>query len=143
MKICPKCHAEVADNAKFCNVCGYSFEGAPATENFDHTSEFDKTEVSENKAFVLAAYIFGILGILLAVLVARDSAYVKFHVKQVINFYIAMFFCGFIMIVPIIGWIAAPIAMIVLAVVYLISVVKALMGKSEEMYIVRSIPFLR
>ena len=89
-------------------------------------------------------YLSGVVGIIVALLVSRDSAYIKFHVTQYVKFLIAFTLVSlitavlaFTVIVPIIG----GIALIVLLVCDIISFFKAASGKSVEMPIIRSINF--
>lgn len=73
MKNCPRCNAQMEDNAVFCQNCGFSVAQqaepqaqqpqynqyvaapAPVVDQYDHTAEFSAEDVSENK--LLAAVI--------------------------------------------------------------------------------------
>ncbi len=47
--------------------------------------EFNPKDISENKVSAMAAYLLGPLGIIIALLIARDSAYTAFHVRQALK----------------------------------------------------------
>lgn len=53
------------------------------TENY--RSEFTADDISENKVSAIAAYLLGPIGIIIALLIARDSAYTAFHVRQALK----------------------------------------------------------
>ena len=77
MKNCPRCNAQMEDNAVFCQNCGFSVAQqaepqaqqpqynqyaaapAPVVDQYDHTAEFSAEDVSENK--LLAAVIYVLL----------------------------------------------------------------------------------
>ena len=108
----------------------------------DHTAEFDPQDIAENKLFAILPYLFscvlGIIGIYV-----KDSAYVKFHIKNSIRFAIASILVLLLMIIPFLGWIAAAICEAVLGVVKIIAIVWAFQGKAKELPIISSIGFLK
>ena len=108
----------------------------------DHTAEFDAADVSDNKLFAISAYLFGFLGIIVALLV-KDSPYIKFHVKQALRLSIASVLCVVIMIVPILGWIVGGIMLFILTIVEIIAIVWAFQGKSKDLPIIEGIGFLK
>ena len=170
MKVCPTCGAQLEDTAQFCPNCGYNFgqaapQGAPVQQfqqdpnyqqpqyqqpqapvgydPFDHTSEFDYQDVSENKLFAILMYFTAVIGIIIALLVNKDSAYLKFHIRQIIKLMIAEFLCVVLMIIPILGWIAAGICSLIITIIWIICLVKTCKGKSVEPAIVRNWNFLK
>lgn len=48
----------------------------------DHTAEYGMEDISGNKVFAITAYLMGLIGIAVALLGARTSGYVMFHVRQ-------------------------------------------------------------
>ena len=75
MKQCPKCHAQLADNAVFCTGCGTRM--APNTadmqyparaNNGDRTAEFDRNDIAANKSMAMLVYLAGWFGIFAAML---------------------------------------------------------------------------
>lgn len=53
--------------------------------NTDYSSQFNPKDISENKVTAMAAYLLGPIGIIIALLAARDSAYTAFHVRQALK----------------------------------------------------------
>ena len=172
MKTCPTCGAQFDDSAQFCPNCGYNFNQAapqaqapqgapqyqqdpnfqqnvqyqqpvqPAYDPYDHTAEFDPADVADHKLIAMLIYLFGLIGVVIALLARADSPYLKFHIKQGLKLEITAVLLVVLCIIPIIGWIAAGIMSIVLAVVQIICFVKVCKNKSVEPAIVRGIGFL-
>lgn len=119
---------------------------APAYDPFDYTAEFDAKDISDNKVFAMAAYLLGLLGIIIALLASHDSKFARFHVNQALKFTIinilimicAIFLCWTI-IVPI----AAGIMSLVLLVIEIICFFQVCSGKAKEAPILRSLKFLK
>lgn len=148
MRYCINCGKQLEDNVVFCPNCGTSSQGTGAAyvSPFDHSAEFDAEDVKQNKIYAMLIYLSGVIGIIIALLVSKDSAYIKFHVTQYVRFLIAFTLVSlaiavlaFTVIIPIIG----GVALAVLLVCDIISFFKAASGKSVEMPIVRSISFLK
>lgn len=55
------------------------------SQHTDHSAEFNEKDISENKVSAIAAYLLGPIGIIIALLIARDSAYTAFHVRQALK----------------------------------------------------------
>lgn len=148
---CPKCGKEIADGSVFCPECGTNLQNntaaAPkATVNYDHTAEFDAKDISENKCYALLLYLSGVIGIIIALLAAKDSEYLKFHTRQVIKYMvtsaiiaIAMAVLVWTIIVPI----AAGVCLIIIFVLKVISFVQVCQGKAVEPAIIRDLGFLK
>ena len=51
----------------------------------NHSSQFSFDDICENKVSAIAAYLLGPVGIIIALLIARDSAYTAFHVRQALK----------------------------------------------------------
>ena len=80
MKNCPRCNAQMEDNAVFCQNCGFSVAQqaepqaqqpqynqyaaapAPVVDQYDHTAEFSAEDVSENKLLAAVIYVSSVLG---------------------------------------------------------------------------------
>lgn len=105
----------------------------PAPTDFTHT--FDSEEVATNKIFATGSYLLGFIGIVIALLAAKDSEYVKFHVRESMKIQVLFALLGLVtvllcwtIIVPILGC----IAMVVLGVIEIICMVRAMMGQSKK-----------
>ena len=171
MKTCPKCQTQVSDDAAFCTGCGVRFETpansgerndyTPPQNNtvpaqaqpvyqaydpYDHTSEFDAKDISENKVFSMLAYLMGVVGVIIALLAGRESPYTTFHVRQAVKFMVvnillaiaALVFCWTV-IVPI----ACGVLAVILFVIKIICFFQICGGKAKEPCIIRSFGFLK
>ena len=157
MKYCPKCGAQMEDNALFCPNCGNNTQpngspnqstvyAAPEPDPFDHTEEFDAQDISENKVLCMLVYLMGIFGVLIALLASRDSAYAGFHVRQSLKFTVVEILVGIItallcwtVIVPI----AAAVVYVILLVLKVIAFFSICSGKAKEPAIIRNLGFLK
>lgn len=151
MKNCPKCGAQMDDNAMFCASCGANFNNpyatvAPIIPEWDHTAEFDPKDVSDNKVIAMLVYLLGIAGILLALIGSNNSKYASFHVRQALKFLVVETLVALVtgvlcwtIIVPI----AAGIFYVVLWVIKVICFVSICKGEAKEPAIIRSISFLK
>lgn len=161
MRICPVCQSQVSDGSAFCTTCGNQmpqnaapqsagyqpyYQPAPAAcDPYDHTAEFDAADVHCNKLYVLMMYMTSLLGIVLALLGAKESPYVQFHLRQNLKFFVVEVLLGlcasilfFTFLVPIV----AGIALAVVEVVKIIAFFQACSNKSKEPAIIRSLGFL-
>lgn len=141
MKQCPKCNAQIDDNVTFCPYCGFNV--APMADPFDHTAEFEAKDVSDNKVYAMLTYLTGVVGIIIALLAAKDSKYLAFHVRQVVKIQVSMLLCVVGMIIPFLGWIAGVGGICVLSVIEIICFFRVCSGKSVEPPIVRSFGFMK
>lgn len=151
MKTCPKCGAQMEDNALFCASCGANFNNpyataAPVIPEWDHTAEFDPKDVSDNKVIAMLVYLLSVVGILIALLGSNNSKYVAFHLRQALKFLVIETLVGLATTVlcwTIIVPIAAVIFYVVLWVVKVISFVSICKGEAKEPVIIRSFSFLK
>lgn len=163
MKFCPNCGASLQDDATFCPACGsaqnsqpgYAPEGgyapyptyAPApVDPYDHTSEFEAQDISDNKVVCMLIYLAGYIGILVALLLANTSKYVGFHLRQALKIEVVSLLT--IIVAALLCWtiivpIAAAIFLIVLYVIRIICFFQICGGKAKEPAIVRGLGFLR
>lgn len=159
MKFCPKCGAQLNDDAVFCPNCGSSFSApapgaaqpgyypaVPAFDPFDHTAEFDAKDISENKIYAMVPYLLSVVGVIIAMLAAGKSEYVSFHVRQALKFTIVQTLTGIVTLL--LSWtvivpIAAGIFMLVLIVLQIMMFFSICSGKAKEPAIIRSLSFLK
>jgi len=152
MKICPRCGAQVEDNAAFCTVCGaqlgadYNPVPVPVADPSDHTLEYDPADIAENKIYGILVYLLGLIGIIITLLAAPNSGYARFHVRQalkisiveaILSFATAVLFWTFI--VPIAG----GVCLAILFVVQIICFFRACKGQAREVPIVKNLGFLK
>ena len=151
MKTCNNCGAQVEDVAKFCPECGFKFGAiaetrAAVTDIYDHTSEFSPEDIANNKLYAILMYCVSLMGIIIGLLAAGDSPYVRFHVKQSLKLFICEVLLGLItaaLFWTVIVGIAGSIAIVVLAVVDIICLVNACKGLAKDPPIVCKIGFLK
>lgn len=160
MKNCPNCNAQNDDNATFCVNCGAPLSAqqqyaqntvppmqyAPAFDPYDHTAEFDSKDISDNKVFAMLGYLLGTIGIIIALLGCRSSAYAMFHVKQALKFTIVdilMLICTAVLFWTLIVPIAYAVMVCVLLVIKIICFFQVCSGKAKEAAIIRSLNFLK
>lgn len=154
MKFCNNCNNAMDDNATFCTVCGASFNAPPAggayaqpiVNEYDHTAEFGANDVAENKIYAMLGYLFGFIGVAVAFLAKKESAYVEFHAKQALKISIVSTLVGVLtavlcwtFIVPFVGLIAIT-ALEVIGYICFFDVCK---GNAKEPVIIRSLKFLK
>ncbi len=154
MKLCPKCNTQLEDSAAFCPNCGTQFiPNATVTQqpyvpvdSADHTAEFDSADIRENKLFAAICYVASFLGIIVALLAAKDSPFVKFHIRESLKIAITeiiLILIAVVGMITIIVSIAAYICIIILAVVEVICFIRTLKGRAVEAPIVKGLNFLK
>ena len=120
--------------------------GAPYVDPKDHTAEFTPQDISNHKVFAMLPYLLGTIGIIIALLAAKDSDYIMFHVREALKLTVCAVLVGIIsavlcwtVIVPIAGGVCA----IIILVVKIICFFQVCSGKAKEAAIISSFGFLR
>lgn len=112
----------------------------------DHTAEFTAEDISKNKIIAMAAYLLGILGVIIALLASHDSPYAAFHVRESLKLTIVGILgaicCGILCIV-FIGLFLLPILAIVLLIVRIICFFNVCSGKAKNAPIVGNLSFFK
>jgi len=169
--ICANCGNEIAPGVSFCTQCGAAVnqqvppqqnagqQVPPPQPNYgqvppqyqaydptDHTAEFDPKDISDNKVIAMLPYIVGLFGVLIAIIAAKDSAYVSFHVRQALKYTVCEALLG--IIVAVLCWtiivpIAGGVCFIIIFVCRLISFFSICSGKAKEAPIIKSFGFLK
>lgn len=120
--------------------------GQPYVDPKDHSAEFDGKDIADHKLFAMLPYLLGIFGTIVALLVAKDSPYVGFHVREGIRILVSEVLLGLITVVlcwTVVVPIAAAVCFIILLVVRIISFVNVCNGKAKEAAIVSNFGFLK
>lgn len=119
---------------------------ANVPDPYDHTSQFTAEDVSANKLLAMLVYVLGAVGIVIALLAGKDSAFAKFHARQGMKIVLletictlATTFLVWTFIVPLAG----AVCTVILLVVRIICFCQVCSGKSVEPPIVRSFTFLK
>ena len=150
MKICPRCNAQLPDEAEFCTNCGAQFAPNPqvapvygTVDPYDHTAEFDPKDISENKVLAMLVYLMGILGVIVAALMSNQSKYVAFHVRNSMKFMVCMILLAVCCIIPILGWIVCGVGAIIIFVLEIIAFIQVCKGQAKDPAIIRELKFLK
>lgn len=113
---------------------------------YDHTSEFDAKDISENKVYCMLAYLASVIGIIIALLAGKNSAYVSFHIRQAIKLsvvQILLAICAIVFMWTFIIPIVACVCMLIVFVLQIIAFFQICAGKAVEPAIIRSLGFLK
>lgn len=115
------------------------------TQYPDFTSDFDENDIAENKIFAMSVYALSVVGIIIALLAAGDSAFVRFHVKEALKISILEIVTSIVtlilfwtVIVPVLGGIIA----LLMTIARVIGFVNVCKGKAIRAFVVRDINFL-
>lgn len=111
----------------------------------DHTAEFDAKDISDNKVMAMLPYLLGTIGIIIALLASRESAYTYFHVRQALKITVVSVLIGIITVLlcwTIVVPIAGGVCGIILLVVRIICFFQICTGKAKEAPIVSGLGFL-
>lgn len=150
MKYCPKCGTQMDDNLSFCPSCGAPTAApvapaavVPAT---DHTAEYDPKDISDNKVVAMIPYLSGYIGIIIAAIIAKDSPYVAFHVRQALKLNVVSTLI--ILVSAILCWtfivpIAGMICLAIISVLEIIAFFQVCGGKAKEPAIISNLKFLK
>jgi len=149
MKVCPTCQVANNDDAAFCAKCGTNLAGVPViagnpqANQYDHTAEFDPKDISDNKVFAMLPYLLSFIGVIIALLAAKESKYAMFHARQGLKIVVTQILLGILCIVPFLGWIVAGIGYAIVFVLTIIAFFQVCGGKAKEPAIIRSFGFFK
>ena len=145
MKTCPHCGNQCDDAVAFCNQCGAPFNTG-AYQNFDpadHTAEFEKADISQNKVLAMLPYLMSWVGIIIALLAVDNSKYVAFHVKQALKLQVVAIISIVFNIIPLLGQITYGVCAIIIFVLTIIGFFQVCGGKAKELPIIKGLGFLK
>lgn len=153
MLTCKQCGTQVEDGVMNCTNCGASIE-APVQQNqpidlsekfnefnntADTTSEYDAQDIEKNKVMAVLAYIL----FFIPLLAAKDSKFARFHTNQGLVLFLGGIIASVVAVIPVIGWIIAPIAGLAITVLAIIGIVNAIGGKAKELPIIGKFKILK
>ena len=87
----------------------------------------------------LLAYIL----FFIPLLAAKDSPFARYHANQGLVLFICGLISSLVWIIPIHGWIIAPILSIVITVLAVIGIINALNGKAKDLPIIGKFKILK
>ncbi len=93
---------------------------------------FNNEDIQQNKVIAALAYLI----FFLPLIAAKDSEFGKFHANQGLVLLLAFVIVNFLYIIPILGWIAAPLLSIALTIIGILGAVSAYNGKAEELPVI-------
>ncbi len=105
----------------------------------DTTADYTPEDIEQNKVMGLLAYIL----FFIPLLAAKDSPFARYHANQGLVLFLCALVSGVIFIIPILGWIIAPILSIVITVLAVIGIINALNGKAKELPIIGKFKILK
>ena len=163
MKVCPICHSQVSDESNYCTMCGnrildgeqpvpyqppvyQNVYQQPVYNPYDHTAEFEASDVAQNKLYAILMYLTSVIGIFIALLGAKDSPFVQFHLRQNLKFLIVeaiLSLCAALLAITIIVPIAAGVCLLIVEIIRVIAFFQVCGGKAKEPAIIRSLGFLK
>ncbi len=153
MLTCKQCDTQVEDGVMNCTNCGASIE-APVQQNqpidlsekfnefnntADTTSEYDAQDIEKNKVMAVLAYIL----FFIPLLAAKDSKFARFHTNQGLVLFLGGIIASVVAVIPVIGWIIAPIAGLVITVLAVIGIINALNGRAKELPVIGKFKILK
>lgn len=123
----------------------------PYRDPYDHTSEYDANEISNNKIFAMLPYLLGWIGVIVALLASgkKDDSkmgYIDFHVRQALKITVVNTLLGIITLLlcwTIIFAVVGGICMLIMFVIRIIGFFSVCSGNAKELPIVRSLGFLK
>lgn len=149
MKYCTHCGTQCKDDASFCTACGTSFDNAlpaakaePKVDPDDHTADFSADDISKNKLYAVIAYLFSILGLLIASICVKDSPYVDFNKRNALKLLIVEFIALLLLFVPFVGWAALGVIEVMIIVIKIIAIVNVFCNKAKDLPIIKDLKFL-
>ena len=96
--------------------------------------------------YTMLPYLLSLIGVIIALLAAKDSAYVRFHVKQALKILVTTALVGMLTVLlcwTIIAAIAGCVCLLILEVVNFIAFFQVCGNKAKEPPIVKSLRFLK
>lgn len=155
MKFCTKCGTQCDDAANCCHSCGTRFAEAaaaapaaapaavPYVDPTDHTDEFDKKDISDNKVVAMLCYLLSVFGLIIACLLSGESKYVQFHVRTCLKITVIEALLALCLIVPFLGWLVFVVGTVTCLVLRIIAFFQICCGKAKDPAIISSLGFLK
>ncbi|MEY3470701.1 MAG: hypothetical protein RLZZ223_51 [Candidatus Parcubacteria bacterium] len=100
-------------------------------KNLQEKVTVSPTERQKNIAAV--CYVFFLIGLFT---VEKESTFVKFHIKQSLTLLILAILVNVLTVIPILGWIIYPFAMIFILILFVMGILNALAGQEKELPII-------
>ena len=98
---------------------------------------------SEHKGLAIVGYIIPILFFLPLVTEGKNDPFAKFHANQQLNLLIWYVMANFIMIIPVLGWIAGPLMWLFGIVLAIMGIMNASQGTQKELPLIGKYSLLK
>ena len=99
----------------------------------DYSDEMDPDDVNNNKFMAVLCYI-GVL-VIIPIVAARNSKYVRFHANQGLVLFLLELACSVLIKLKLLGWVFS-ICSVVLFVMAIIGIIYAAQGKAKELPVI-------
>ena len=144
---CFNCGNEVTTEGTNCPFCGSPLSAAAGNQmayNQQTNNIYNTSNASiDPKTAGIICYITWI-GFLIALLAGdKNHPFLKHHLNNALIILIGSFALGVVAIIPILGWIAAPICLIILFVVRIILFFQVCKGQAKDAPIIGNFGFLK
>jgi uncharacterized membrane protein len=90
----------------------------------------------DSKLFAFLATFLSVVGFIIALATKKDNKYVMFYAKQSLVIFIIYVIAAVVVIVPIIGWLLSPIIYVLGVILWIISWIYSLSGKTKKVPVV-------
>lgn len=102
-----------------------------------------KSDIEKNKVWAAISYL-GLIGIIIALVCeAKDSPFVKFHLNQSLGLLIASLVAFAVSMVPILGWILAPLIWLVVLVFMVMGIINAAQGELKRLPLIGNFDLIK
>ena len=102
-----------------------------------------KADIEKNKVWAAISYL-GLIGIIIALVCeAKDSPFVKFHLNQSLGLLIASLVAFAVSMVPILGWIIAPLIWLVVLVFMVMGIINAAQGELKRLPLIGNFDLIK
>jgi len=105
---------------------------APEEKNIETEQVSDAPKKIEDDKFITFLSYIGVL-CLIPLLTKKDDAFVFFHAKQGLVLFIVEVITAFVAVIPVLGWIIAPMASLLWVALSIIGIINITNGEKKEL----------
>ena len=106
----------------------------------DTTEEFTTEDIEQNKVMAVLAYIL----FFIPLLAAKNSPFARYHANQGLTLFLFAIIGGPVLsLIPVLGWILAPILSILITVLAVIGIINVVNGKAKELPLIGKFRILK
>ena len=144
---CPNCGFEAVEGTMYCPMCGSKMDGE-AGEAYEEVPVAEDIEIVEDAPereevlYGAIAYVTWIGYIVAWCMRGKDSHFVRFHLNQALVLNLASIICLAVMLIPLVGWIVGFVGDILILAAWVIGLISACTGKTNETFLFGGIHIL-